>query len=92
MRLTIAYSKKRNLVLINNATYQGETLSVRPIRQPLMYMLSTEESPHVTLILMSAYQYSMFMLSTEDSTHVTLILTGVFQCLSICYLLKIAHK
>ena len=35
MRLTIAYSKikKRNLVLINNATYQRETLSERPIRQ-----------------------------------------------------------
>ena len=37
MRLAIAYSKikKRNLVLINNATYQRETLSERPIRQPL---------------------------------------------------------
>ena len=39
MCLTIAYSKikKRNLVLINtsNATYQRETLSDRPIRQPL---------------------------------------------------------
>ena len=37
MRLTIAYSKtkKRNLVLINNATHQRETLSERPIRQPL---------------------------------------------------------
>ena len=37
MRLTIAYSKikKRNLVLINNDTYQRETLSVRPIRQSL---------------------------------------------------------
>ena len=38
MRLTIAYSKikKLTLVLINNATYQRETLSERPIRQPLM--------------------------------------------------------
>ena len=37
MRLTIAYSKikKRNQVLINNATYQRETLSEWPIRQPL---------------------------------------------------------
>ena len=36
MRLTITYSKiKRNLVLINNDTYQRETLSERPIRQPL---------------------------------------------------------
>ena len=38
MHLTIAYSKikKRNLVLINNDTYQRETLSERPIRQPLI--------------------------------------------------------
>ena len=37
MRLTIAYStiKKRNLLLINNDTYQRETVSERPIRQPL---------------------------------------------------------
>ena len=37
MRLTTAYSKikKRNLVLINNDTYQRETLSERRIRQPL---------------------------------------------------------
>ena len=37
MRLTIAYSKikKRNLVLINNDTYQREPLSERPIRQSL---------------------------------------------------------
>ena len=40
MRLLIAYSKmkKRNLVLTNNATYQRETLSERPIRQPLSVM------------------------------------------------------
>ena len=38
MRLTIAYSKikKRNLVLINNATHQRETVSERPIRPPLI--------------------------------------------------------
>ena len=37
MRLTIAYSKikKQNLVLINNDTYQRETLTERLIRQPL---------------------------------------------------------
>ena len=42
MRLTIAYSKlkKRNLVLIDNDTYQGETLSERPIRQPLFIFKS----------------------------------------------------
>ena len=45
MRLTITYSKikkkKRNLVLINNDTYQTltETLSERPIRQPLSDLL-----------------------------------------------------
>ena len=41
MRLTIAYSKikkKRNLVLITNVTYQRDTLSERPIRQPLNMM------------------------------------------------------
>ena len=40
MRLTIAYSKIKsaNLELINNATYQRETLSERPIRQPLKSM------------------------------------------------------
>ena len=45
MRLTIAYSKikKRNLVLINNATYQRETLSERPIRQPLKRFASRTE-------------------------------------------------
>ena len=38
MRLTIAYSKikKRDLVFINYATHQRETLSERPIRLPLM--------------------------------------------------------
>ena len=37
MRLTIAYSKikKRNLVLINNATHQREALIEWPIRLPL---------------------------------------------------------
>ena len=37
MRLTIAYSKikKRNLVLTNNTAYQRQTVSERPIRQPL---------------------------------------------------------
>ena len=44
MRLTIAYSKvkTRNLVLINNDTYQRETLSERPIWQPLSNILLRE--------------------------------------------------
>ena len=44
MRLTIAYSKikKRNLVLINNDTYQRETLSERPIRQPLSVIIKND--------------------------------------------------
>ena len=42
MRLTIAYSKirKQNLVLINNGTYQRETLSERPIRLPLKNLIN----------------------------------------------------
>ena len=42
MRLTIAYSKikKQNLVLIDNDTYQRETVSELPIRQPLMWRFS----------------------------------------------------
>ena len=46
MRLTIAYSKikKRNLVSINNDTYQRETLSERPIRQPLNF---SEYTSHI---------------------------------------------
>ena len=44
MRLTIAYSKiqERNLVLIYNATYQRDTLSERPIRQPLTAQFRNE--------------------------------------------------
>ena len=51
MRWTIAYSKikKRNLVLIDNATYQRETLSERPIRQPLV----------LSSIMLSAYMEYM---------------------------------
>ena len=43
MRLTVAYSKikKRNLVLINNDTYQRETISEWPIRQPLTLFLAS---------------------------------------------------
>ena len=43
MHLTIAYSKikKQNLVSINNAKYQRETLSERPIRQPVIIKIVT---------------------------------------------------
>ena len=47
MRLTIAYSKikkKWNLVLINNDTHQRETLSERPIRQPLIALAKLDQS------------------------------------------------
>ena len=57
MRLTIAYSKitKRNLVLINNATYQKETLSERPIRQPLsLKITSLLQSKHPCVVARSA--------------------------------------
>ena len=48
MRLTIAYSKikRQKLVLINNDTYQRETLSERPIRQPLSISLTHEKLGH----------------------------------------------
>ena len=53
MCLTIAYSKikKQNLVLINNGTYQRETLSERPIRQPLNLKVCSSQwykKPHFT--------------------------------------------
>ena len=53
MRLTIAYSKikKRNLVLINNDTYQRETLSERPIRQPLRILFSNQ----ITIAILSGH-------------------------------------
>ena len=49
MRLTIAYSKikKRKLVLINNDTYQRETLLERPIWQPLTL---NDKLPDILLI------------------------------------------
>ena len=51
MRLSIAYSKmkKRNLVLIKNATYQRETLSERPIRQPLIWPFGAMQEIKCTL-------------------------------------------
>ena len=50
MRLTIAYSKikKQNLVLINNATHQRETLSERPIRHAPSYLASRFTRYHKT--------------------------------------------
>ena len=61
MRLTIAYSKikKRNLVLIDNATYQRETLSERPIRQP--FSLQSLKTLEGTLV-------GRYLLSSVDST------------------------
>ena len=53
MRLAIAYSeiKKGNLVLINNDTYQRETLSERPIRQPLSYLLFG--TPEIMIVMIN---------------------------------------
>ena len=56
MPLIIGYSKikKRNLVLINNATYQRETLSERPIR----HLLSPREKGNTSLTkLLRALSY-----------------------------------
>ena len=51
MHLTFAYFKikKRNLVLINNDTYQRETVSERPIRQPLRRLELIPSCPVVVL-------------------------------------------
>ena len=55
MRLTIAYSKikKQNLVLINNDTYQRETLSELPIRQPLNWFTKQRKLARPKSILCS---------------------------------------
>ena len=52
MHLTIAYSKikKRNLVLIINATYQRETLSERPIWQPLSILTAIYHTIYCTIV------------------------------------------
>ena len=42
-----------------------------------MYMLSTEDSTHVTLMLMGVFQCLMYMLSTEDS-NVTICDTAIY--------------
>ena len=59
MRLTIAYSKikKRNLVLINNDTYQRETLSERPIRQPLRWWNSV-----LVFFFISVWEYNKIVI------------------------------
>ena len=46
MRLTIANSKikKRNLVMLNNDTYQRETVSEQPVRQPLIKTKSRQKT------------------------------------------------
>ena len=72
MRLTIAYSKikRRNLVLINNDTYQRETLSERPIRQSLIqqFQYYINQFPEfftpillAHLNLSSSYQQPLFL-------------------------------
>ena len=60
MRLTIAYSKikKRNLVLINNDTYQTETVSERPIRQPLRVLPNNANAINILIIIYFTYKYT----------------------------------
>ena len=55
MHLTIAYSKikKQNLVLINNDTYQRETLSERPIQQPLMLQKTIGNKETISVVWLS---------------------------------------
>ena len=59
MRLTIAYSKikKGNLVLINNDTYQRETLSERPIRQPLILQFPERLYLNKIIALLDAWAF-----------------------------------
>ena len=60
MRLTIAYSKikKQNLELINNDTYQRETLSERPIRQPLSnYQRNLKKKRNKNLVCPAVLSY-----------------------------------
>ena len=73
MHFTIAFSKikKRNLVLINNATYQRETLSERPIRQPLTCLTTSYFSvlyqiQIYSLIILLMVKY-IFMIYTKGS-------------------------
>ena len=63
MRLTIAYFKikKRNLVLINNGTYQKETLSERPNRQPLKI-----EQNSVLRILLNCFNLCLKQLTSSS--------------------------
>ena len=77
MRLTITYSKikKRNLVLINNGTYQRETLSERPIRQPLTLVILRVFPKHI--FLGGVYATPLWIINTEG--HLTLNLLPVYR-------------
>ena len=79
MRLTIAYSKikKRNLVLIKNAAYyQRETLSERPIRQPLSKM-SCKVS---ILTLLPLIQLTLIFIHALDiTTEIYLLMILIFE-------------
>ena len=59
MHLTIAYSKikKQNVVLINNDTYQRETLSERPIRQPLKVHVVHDHEKYNFLLFPTFWKY-----------------------------------
>ena len=94
MRLTIAYSKikKRNLVLINNDTYQRETLSERPIRQPLRRMASAHftddyfvKGPYADHILIpQGSTGSSIFFWYQTKAHIFLISNPKFQLQILC--------
>ena len=66
MRLAIAYSKikQRNLVLINNATYQRETLLERPIRQ-----LLNHQNLRIILVKIGCFTHNGDLSNTHTPTH-----------------------
>ena len=84
MRLTIAYSKikKRNLVLINNATYKRETLSERPIRQPLSLLYNyLSKTPLYEIMLISVYEMRQIYFYTT-----AMLLLCLHKCLANSWL------
>ena len=62
----IAHSKfkKRHLGLINNGTHQSETLSERPIRQPLSRSCST-----IIMIMNNEYYVHVSMIFASKNRH-----------------------
>ena len=89
MRLTTAYYKikKRNLVLINNATYQRETLSERPIRQPLKAYLCKWCQLFLNWKRGAAdvSHFILFNISDKDKPHIMFFFTILHKFSKCCF-------